>query len=157
MQNMDASRCPADKPAYGATVSVAPALPRSRFRRDALNRRARWRLLAGLALLFLSLGYALWAGRRLGEPGLEGAAVDRPVIGVASRMTAPLRRYLPEGEPKTDDEMLLRAVVRDQQDVVFGLTVLVLRLVVASTIGGLGLVLLTAGSTEWELRSEVAV
>jgi hypothetical protein len=153
---VDAGRGPADRPAYGATVSVAPALPRSRFRRDALNRRARWRLLGGLAILFLSLGYGTWAASRLGKAGLEAAALDRPVIRVATRMTAPLRRYLPEGEPKTDDEMLLRAVVRDQQDVVFGLTVLVLRLVLASTVGGLGLVLLTAGSTEWELRSEAA-
>jgi hypothetical protein len=36
------------------------------------------------------------------------------------------------------------------------LTVLMLRMVAAATAGGIGLVLLTAGSTEWELRSETA-
>lgn len=43
-----------------------------------------------------------------------------------------------------------------RQDALFGMTVLALRLIVALTVAGLGLVLLTAGSTEWELRSELA-
>ena len=136
-------------------MSVAPT-QRARFRIDALNRRARWRMLAGLALLFLSLAYATVAGKGLGQPGLEADALDRPVVRMASTLTAPLRRFVPGGEPRTEDERLLRALVRDQQDVVLGLTVLLLRLVVASTVGGLGLVLLTAGATEWELRSEAA-
>ncbi len=45
-------------------------------------------------------------------------------------------------------------VISDQQDVLVGMTVLLLRLVIALTAGGLGLVLLTAGATEWEVRSE---
>ena len=35
-----------------------------------------------------------------------------------------------------------------------GLTLLALRLILAVTAGGFGLILLTAGSTEWEIRSE---
>ena len=153
---MDPFHPPADTAAYGVLVSVAPARPTPRFRRDALTPRARGRLLAGLAMLFVSLAYATWGAQRLGTPGQEDGAMDRPVVGVAARMTAPLSRYFPRGEPQTEDELLLRAMVHDQQDVVFGLTVLLLRLLLASTIGGLGLVLLTAGSTEWELRSEAA-
>ena len=44
-------------------------------------------------------------------------------------------------------------LARDQQDLLFGITVLLLRLVVTGTVAGVGLILLTAGSTEWELRS----
>jgi hypothetical protein len=143
----------ADQATYSACVSVA-FRPR-RFRREALNRRARWRLLGGLLLLVVALGYGAWAARRLGTPGQEGAAMDHPLVRVATRMTAPLRIPI-AGEPRTGDEQLLRALVRDQQDVVFGLTVLILRLLLAGTVGGLGLVLLTAGSTEWELRSSAA-
>jgi hypothetical protein len=153
---VDAGSHPADSCTYGASVSVTPAPVSPRFRRSALNRRARWRLVGGLLLLFLSLAYATWGAARLGTAGDDGRALDRPLVGVAARMTAPLRRFVPQGEPRTEDEQMLRAIVRDQQDVVFGLTVLLLRLVLASTVGGLGLVLLTAGSTEWELRSEVA-
>jgi hypothetical protein len=51
--------------------------------------------------------------------------------------------------------LYLATVISDQHDMINGLTVLALRMVLALTAGGFGLVLLTAGSTEWELRSEV--
>ena len=135
-------------------MSVTPPPPR-RFRRDALNTRARWRLLGGLALLFVSLAYGTWAARRLAMPGGEDTAVDRPLVHVATRLNAPLQVRV-EGEPKTDDEYYLRVLVRDQADVMLAMTVLILRLGIAGACAGFGLVLLTAGSTEWELRSESA-
>jgi hypothetical protein len=105
-----------------------------------------------LTLLVLSLAYGGWAAKRLGQPGTD-TSMDKPVTMMADRLIAPLQFEM-GGDPKTGDEFFLRAIVKDQQDIMFGLTVFVLRLVVASTIGGLGLVLVTAGSTEWELRSE---
>jgi hypothetical protein len=49
--------------------------------------------------------------------------------------------------------LYLVTAISDQQDTLHGLTLLVLRLIVAITFGGFGLVLVTAGATEWELRS----
>ena len=61
-----------------------------------------------------------------------------------------LRAYVPQN----DRELYLAAVISDQHDMINGLTVLALRLILAGTAGGFGLILLTAGSTEWEIRSE---
>ena len=69
-------------------------------------------------------------------------------------VTAP--PHLRTVQPQNDREMYLMTVVSDQHDVMFGLVVILLRMIVALTIAGLGLVLTTAGATEWEIRSEVA-
>lgn len=56
--------------------------------------------------------------------------------------------------PENNRELYLVTVISDQQDTMFGLTLLVLRMILALTIGGFGLVLMTAGATEWEVLSE---
>jgi hypothetical protein len=109
--------------------------------------------LAGLLLGLLGLGYGVWATKRLGQRGADRQAFDRPMVTAAARLvTAPDRR--PAFEPHTTNELFLLAVITDQQDIVYGLTLLALRLLAAGTVAALGLVLITAGSTEWEVRSE---
>jgi hypothetical protein len=58
--------------------------------------------------------------------------------------------------PENSRELYLAAVITDQQDVMLGLVLFILRMIAAITSGGLGLVLVTAGATEWEVRSERA-
>jgi hypothetical protein len=55
--------------------------------------------------------------------------------------------------PMSDRELYLKAVLTDQQDLTFGMALFMLRMILTVTIGGIGMVLLTAASTEWEIRS----
>ncbi|MFN8061042.1 MAG: hypothetical protein U0Q12_17925 [Vicinamibacterales bacterium] len=128
---------------------------RTRFRRDALCGRAKTRLLTGIALLALSVGYGGWAMSRLARRGAERGVFDGAIVGVA-RTLVRSPDVPPTFTPSNDNELFLLAVITDQQDTMFGLTVLVLRGMVAGTAAGLGMVLLTSGSTEWEVRSELA-
>lgn len=127
----------------------------ARFSMALFTGRARARILGGLLVLALSLGYGAWATRRLGQRGSERGTFDQPLVDVAGRLVQRPDR-LPEVPVETSLELELSAVARDQQDLLFGLTVLLLRLVATGTVAGLGLILLTAGSTEWEIRSEAA-
>jgi hypothetical protein len=125
----------------------------SRFRWSALNARARRRLLAGAALLVAALGYAAFGGFAMASRSADERAFDRPIVRMAVRLN-PLPAHLFMYEPQTDRELYLAAAFRDQRDVSIGLTAFVLRMILAVTAGGFGLVLMTAGSIEWELRSE---
>jgi len=126
-----------------------------RFVRAALRGGCRRRLVAGVVLLALALGYGIFAGRQFGRRGGDDHAPDQLLVRAAHALT-PAPRHLRSIEPVNDRELYLVTVISDQQDVTFGLTLLILRTIVALTFGGLGLVLLTAGSTEWEIRSETA-
>ncbi len=104
-------------------------------------------LLAGL--------YGGWAAVHLGRRGADAETFDRVLVRAATRMVPP-PAHLRSIEARNDRELYLVTVVADQQDVMAGLMVFVLRLILIATLGGLGLVLLTAGATEWEVRSEMA-
>ena len=129
------------------------SLPKSRFRRSALRGRCRLRIIVGLLLLAVAAGYAVYAGQRFGWRGNDDKGFDTPLVHLAHRITlAPL--HLRSVQPQNNRELYLITVISDQQDVMFGLTALVLRMIATLTVAGVGLVLLTAGSTEWEIRSE---
>jgi hypothetical protein len=74
-------------------------------------------------------------------------------VRAAQRMVPP-PKHLKDVWPENSRELYLAAVITDQQDVMFGLVLLMIRMIAAATAGGLGLVLVTAGATEWEVRSE---
>ena len=125
----------------------------TRFRWSALRGRWRRRLLGGLVLLAAAAAYAGFAGAQMARRGGDDLAFDQPLVRMAARMNPPpahLRAYAPQN----GREVYLAAVISDQHDMINGLTVLALRLILAVTAGGCGLILLTAGSTEWEIRSE---
>lgn len=137
------------------TMNSLRARQRQRFRRELLVGSVRYRLLGGLGLLVLAMWYGSWAAAHLARHGAERDAFDRPVVNFASRIvTAPdvEVRFV----PKTEDEVYLLAVVRAQQDTVFGVTLLLFRWILTSVVAGMGMVLLTAGATEWEVRSALA-
>lgn len=125
----------------------------TRFRWSALNRRARRRLAAGGVLLLAALAYAGFAGFNMGRRGADERAFDQPLVRLAVRIN-PLPPHLFMYEPRTDRELYLAAAFRDQRDMSIALTALVLRLIAAVTTGGFGVILMTAGSIEWEIRSE---
>lgn len=127
----------------------------TRFRWSALAGRCRRRLAAGLLLLAAAGAYAWFAGLHMARRGADELAFDQPVVRLAGRMN-PLPVHLHQYEPQNDRELYLSTVIKDQRDMLVGLTAFLLRLVAAMTAGGFGLVLLTAGSTEWEIRSETA-
>jgi hypothetical protein len=127
----------------------------TRFRWSALNRRARQRLLGGALLLVAALAYAGFAGAGLARRGADERAFDQPLVRLAVHMN-PLPPHLFMYEPQTDGETYLAAAFRDQRDMSIALTALVLRLIAAVTAGGFGVILMTAGSIEWEIRSEAA-
>jgi hypothetical protein len=127
----------------------------TRFRWSALNRRARRRLAGGLVLLAAALAYAAFAGFGLASRAADERAFDQPLVRLATRMN-PLPSDLFLYEPRSDREIYLAAAFRDQRDMSIALTAFVLRMIGAVTAGGFGLILLTAGSTEWEVRSEAA-
>ena len=127
-------------------------LPVSRFRWSALHGRCRIRIAAGLIILVAAAGYAWYAGARFGTRSDDARVFDQPLVRLGHALTPPppLRGI----SPLNDRELYLVTVISDQQDIVFGLTMLVLRMIASATAAGIGLVLLTAGSTEWEIRSE---
>jgi hypothetical protein len=127
----------------------------TRFRWSALKGRCRRRLTAGLLALIAALVYAWFAGSQMARRGSEERAFDQPLVRLAARMN-PLPVHLHQYQPQNDRELYLATVVKDQQDMLVGLTALLLRMIAAVTAGGIGLTLLTAGSTEWEVRSETA-
>lgn len=127
----------------------------SRFTWACFTGRARARMLLGLFVLTVALGYGTWATRRLGERGSERGTFDQTLVGMAGRLVQRPDR-VPDIPTETSRELELAALARDQQDLLFGLTVLLLRLVASGTVAGIGLILLTAGSTEWEIRSAEA-
>ena len=130
-----------------------PVFPR--FLWSALNARARRRHVAGAALLLTALVYAAFGGFALARRGADDRAFDQPVVKLAVRLN-PLPSHLFMYEPRTDRELYLAAAFRDQRDMAIGLTAFVLRMIVSVTAGGFGLILMTAGSIEWEVRSEIA-
>jgi hypothetical protein len=134
-------------------MPIDPPLRRRTFRWSAFHGRCRRRILAGLLLLLCAGGYAWYAGRGFGRRGEDARGFDRPLVGIADRLTPP-PVHLASIQPQNNRELYLVTVVSDQQDVLFGLVLLVLRMIAALTAGGFGLVLLTAGSIEWEIRSE---
>ncbi|WP_239491045.1 hypothetical protein [Luteitalea sp. TBR-22] len=125
----------------------------SRFSSAAFRGRVRTRVLLGLLILSVALSYGTWSTRRFGSRGSERQTFDQPVVEMAGRMVRRPDR-IPDVPVTTLAEMELAAVARDQQDLLFGMTVLLMRLLATGTVAGIGLVLLTAGSTEWEIRSE---
>jgi len=127
----------------------------TRFRWSALNRRARRRLGGGFVLLLAALAYAGFAGFNMARRGADERAFDQPLVRLAVRMN-PLPPHLFMYEPQTEREIYLAAAFRDQRDMAIALTALVLRLIGAVTAGGFGVILMTAGSIEWEIRSEAA-
>jgi hypothetical protein len=127
----------------------------TRFRWSALNARARRRLLAGLALLLAALAYGAFAGFTLARRGADQRAFDQPLARLAAGMN-PLPPHLFMYEPRTDRELYLAAAFGDQRDMSVALTAFIMRMILSVTAGGFGLILMTAGSIEWELRSEAA-
>jgi hypothetical protein len=115
--------------------------------------RVRSRVVLGVVILALALSYGTWSTQRLSQRGSERQTFDQPLVSAAGRLVQRPDR-IPHVLTRTQTELELSAVARDQQDLLFGLTVLLLRLLMAGTVAGLGLVLLSAGSTEWEIRSE---
>lgn len=105
--------------------------------------------------MLVSAGYGLFAGQRFGTRGSDTHVFDQPLVRLASRMT-PSPWHLQSIRPENSRELYLVTVISDQQDVMFGLTLLLLRMIVTLTVGGLGVVLVAGGSTEWEIRSETA-
>lgn len=133
-----------------APSGLAPAA--ARFRWSALRGPCRRRLAAGLGLVLVAALHGGWAARQFGTRGADRATFDAALVDMADRWTRP-DRGLAVIRPQNDRELYLLSVITDQQDLISGLTVLALRAILAVTIGGLGMVLLTAGSTEWEIRS----
>jgi hypothetical protein len=128
-------------------------LPKPRFHWSALRGRCRQRIIAGVLLLVVSAGYAVYAGQRFGHRGNDEQVFDQPLARLGHALTRP-PFHMRGMKPQNNRELYLVTVVSDQQDIMFGLTMLVLRMIGTLTVGGIGLVLLTAGSTEWEIRSE---
>lgn len=132
-----------------------PALrpPLRRFQWSALRGRCRRRLAAGLLLMAVAASYGVFAGRSFSRRGADARAFDRVLVQAGERLTG-LPAALRGVQPRDDRELYLLSVITDQQDVLSGMTVFMLRMIAALTIGGIGMLLVAAGSTEWELRSE---
>jgi hypothetical protein len=124
-----------------------------RFDRSVFRGRCRRNLLTGFVLMVLGCAYGIWGGQQFRLRGADGRAFDQPVVRAAQRMVPP-PRHLKDVWPENGRELYLAAVITDQQDVLLGLVLFVLRMIASLTAGGLGLVLVTAGATEWEVRSE---
>jgi hypothetical protein len=127
--------------------------PSTRFQWSALRGRCRRRIAVGLVLLIVGGCYAAYAGQRFGTRGNDEGVFDQELARLGHVLTPP-PVHMRGISPANDRELYLMAVIKDQQDITFGLTMLVLRMIATLTVGGIGLVLLTAGSTEWEIRSE---
>jgi len=111
------------------------------------------RLAAGLVLLLIAGGHAIWASRHLSVRGSDAGAFDQVLVSAARSVTA-IPEEAERFTPQSDRELYLKAVLTDQQDLTFGMALFMLRMILTVTIGGLGMVLLTAASTEWEIRSD---
>ena len=133
-------------------MNTSPSLPPRRFRWSALRGRVRRRLAAGLVLLMLAGGHAIWAARHLSVRGSDDGAFDQVLVSAARSVTA-IPNEAERFTPQSDRELYLKAVLTDQQDLTFGMALFMLRMILTVTLGGLGMVLLTAASTEWEIRS----
>ena len=131
-----------------------PRAPRSpRFVRSAFRGRCRRNLFTGLVLLLLAVSYAIWGGQRFSTRGADARAFDQVLVRYgAGLVDVPI--HMVGFVPENDRELYLTTVISDQKDVMDGLTILLLRMILAMSGGGIGLVLLTAGATEWEVRSE---
>jgi hypothetical protein len=130
-------------------------MSKPRFDRFAFRGRCRRNLLTGLVLMALGVAYGSWGAWQFGQRGADARAFDQPMVRAAQRMV-PLPKHLKDVWPENSRELYLAAVITDQQDVMLGLVLFMLRMIAALTAGGLGLVLVTAGATEWEVRSERA-
>jgi hypothetical protein len=128
-------------------------MPNPRFDRSLFRGRCRRNLLTGLALMLLGCVYGGWGAHQFGQRGADRWAFDQPLVRTAQQMVPP-PTHLKNVWPENDRELYLSAVITDQQDVMFGLVLLILRMILALTSGGLGLVLVAAGATEWEVRTE---
>ena len=138
---------------YNALMAFGFNRPGSRFRWSAFRGRCRHRLLAGLLVLIVAGAYGTWAAWRLGKRGDDLRAFDQPLVRLASSLTS-LPEPLKGARAQTGREHYLMSVIGHQRDTMLGLTLLVLRMIVIVTAAGIGLTLLTAGSIEWEIRSE---
>ncbi len=134
-------------------MSILTARAPNRFKWSAFRGRCRRNLLAGLVLFVLACGYGVWAARHFAVRGADTHVFDQPLVRLAQPMVGQ-PYHLRWIQPQNRRELYLVTVISDQRDVLVGMTVLILRLVVVLTACGLGLVLMTAGATEWEVRSE---
>jgi hypothetical protein len=136
-------------------MSIRPARASQRFKWSVFHGRCRRNLLVGLVLCLVAGAYGTWAAHRLATRGADARAFDRPLVSLAQSLVRP-----PAGvraiRPQNIREFYLLTAVSDQRDVLEGLTVFLLRLIIVMTAGALGIVLLTAGATEWEIRSSYA-
>lgn len=137
------------------TESV-PSGARPRFSWSVFRGKCKSRLLAGLVLMLFAVAYALYAGQHFATRGADLSAFDRRMVMPLADALLPRPGHLGSIEPGNDRELYLMAVITDQQDVLNGLVVLLVRLIPALTVGTLGIVLVAAGSIEWEIRSESA-
>jgi hypothetical protein len=128
---------------------------RRRFQWSVFRGRCRRNLLVGLIVLGAAVLYGVFAASHFRVRGADESAFDMPLVRAASAMV-PDPPHLRAIQPGTFRELYLTAVISDQHDVMFGLVVLLLRAILSLTVGGLGIVLVTAGATEWEIRSEFA-
>jgi hypothetical protein len=103
-------------------------------------------------MLLIAGGYAIWAASHLSVRNSDDRAFDQVFVSAARSVTA-LPAQVQGITPQSNRELYLKAVITDQQDLMFGMALFMLRMIVTVTVGGLGMVLLTAASTEWEIRS----
>jgi hypothetical protein len=128
--------------------------PKSRFVRSEFRGRCRQRLLTGLLLMVVATAYGTYAGRQFAHRGRDTGGFDRPVMSAARALT-PAPYHMRWIQPENNRELYLVTVISDQQDVMFGLTLFLLRMIATVTVGGLGVVLVAGGSSEWEVRSQL--
>ena len=135
-------------------MSINTSAGGSRFQWPLFRGRCRRNLLAGLVLAIVAGTYAGWAAQRFSARGADARAFDQPLVRYGSWIVGqPM--HLRDVQPQNDRELYLLTVISDQRDVMVGLTILLLRMIISMSVGGLGMVLLTAGATEWEVRSGV--
>ncbi len=136
------------------TMRIRSVRAATRFQWSVFHGRCRRNLIAGLVLSLLAGSYGAWAGYRFASHDDGAQAFDRAIV----RLAAPMIRqpvHLRGIQPRNITEVYLISVIADERDALVGMTVLTLRAIIALTAGGLGLILLTAGATEWEIRSEL--
>src|SRR3972149_9503521 len=127
--------------------------PKTRFVWSAFRGRCRRRVLTGLLLMIVAAVYGGFAGQRVGRRGADDRGPDQPIVRLARSMTTS-PTHMRAIHPANNRELYLVTVISDQQDIMFGQTLLILRMILSLTIGGLGVVLVAGGSVEWEVRSE---